>query len=653
MSKTASRLRPRTSIPVPQPPTLITDATDPNTPAPPNPLRNVIDAINAPANIIANDGQTFILDVIPDHRFPLLSWLFSIIRELAPTCYTTHPLASPSSVIGYTYALYVALLYHNDARIRPTPSSYAQEVMSNAFTDSFFNRLLDLPVPAFAAMEFEALRFFNDDIAANLITVGSAAAFDFERDFGRFFTVGTFLRLHTLLTSVPGNTPVSHVQYQYSRLTLAEVTKSNGQLFTVTPGHLFGTLHDDTRYTNWINQRLEALMGQTEIRSMSTRLNVGNVPLYPSPREATSDVNPYLFMMSLTKDNVSHLINWTENISDLVTKVLPGSQPLRCYTQPGNPEVLRHLVFESPIPTWHSGNIGDHTIITSSPDAANPFAVGSPCNSPTEFATALKFRSRKGLPAPSSTDTNSATAGEITPTTGLWKPNFVESRPNNGENDPIKRRDISEEPTSPDTPTANIFEPISSSDAFAHHVAVITSGKLIEIHDLTSITLPLPHPRRNLFIQNGHYACGAICADNIRATLSGTPVDIREVTGQSLLKTTLGFIRGSYHRLTLPHYRRGTVIQASNPLPLPSSSDAMSGALTIGYAHRAADSTNVFLTPDDSRHNIDDESVHLWTSYRWYNANLRKWFWLPTLRHIFGTRARTFITEHPANRIRS
>ncbi|BAV56300.1 capsid protein [Fusarium poae partitivirus 2] len=647
-----SRFGPRTTIPAPPPPEPIQAATDPNTPAPPNPLHDITQAINAPGNVTSNEGDLFILDTVPDHRFPLLSWLYSIPRVLQPTAYSQAPNASPASLLGYTYLMYIGLLFHNDAFQRPSPSKHARSILSDYYLATFFNSLLDLPVPAFAALDFEALRFFNHDLASNLVAIGSEAGFSFAHDFGRFFTAGTFFGLHATLATMPGNTQLAAAQLAFSKMTVARITTAPGQTVNLAPGHLFGTVMNDTPYLNWLNTRLSAILNQSEIRSMASRPNAGRIPMFAIPEQEMSDVNPYLLMMSISDDNLELLTSWIRNLASFTRETLTTSRPLRNYTQPGNPEVLRHLVFEAPPPTWHSDSLGTHTSLNPTPEPQNPFRVGNHPHTHTQFAAARNFRTRSGIPAPIATNNPLAANAAAPPSVdNSWFASLVSTNENAHPNDPVVRRRLTADGHFANTPRAVIFEPTSATESTAHHVAVITSGKIIESGDFTGTVIPTVHPRRNLYLQNTHYLSGAVLISQTRPAIRNEYFDIHNVTDEDLLRSPLGILRGYSSRLRLPLFRQGIVERALTFESANFSSLIASGATLLPNAHRAFDSTNVFLAPDNQGHLVDDEIWPIWSSYRHYNQEARQWYVLPSLRHIFGTQARTFLTDHPSRRI--
>ncbi|BCB17082.1 capsid protein [Neurospora crassa partitivirus 1] len=649
------KLVPRAPVTLPPaPPVPVPTASDNTTPAPVTPLNSIINAIGSDRNISTNDGAEFTIDVVPDHRFPLASWLFSISRTVPPSSYAPAPNASPASLLGYTYFMYIACLYLNDTHMRSSPSAYAREIHSDHFLNQFIESALDFPVPAFADLEFEALRFFNHPLANNLAYVGSEAGFSFFHDFGRFFTAGTFFGLHALLATMPGNTRLADARLAFAKMPVAHLVQPDDTRLTVTPGHLFGLVRDDHAYSNWLNIRLSTILSQSEIRTMASRPNAGRIPMFPLPDTPMDSINPYLFMMSISDQNIELLTSWVRNLSAFTSEIFPSSKTLRHFIQPGNSEVARHLVYELPPPTWHTNDIG-HNITGTNPitDATNPFSPLHSERTHVQFAHDLKFRDSTHGPSPSADDNDSTyrTAAVPPASTTTWYASSVSTNTPPTQTDPITLRPIARDGQFATTPPAHIFEPVAELDAHAHHVAVITSGKLIEIGDMSAIILPVPHPRRNLFAENSHYLSGAIAIDHTISALTINRVDIENVTDEYLLRSPLGFVRGFFNRLRIPLFRQGLVAPAIFPPNVNNASEIVQGAVHVQHAQRASNVTNVFLSPDNDIHWIPVGTVPLWSSYRHRHLESGKWYVLPTLRHIYGTQTRSSHTLHPARRI--
>jgi hypothetical protein len=542
--------------------------------------------------------------------------------------------------------MFTALMYHQDASLRPTPSPHARAIQRHYDLELLFSSLLDFPVPSFANLEFEAHRYFNDDVATNLVAVGSFASFSLKTDFGRIFPCSTFFRLHSMIAQLPGNTPLSRALHTFAQLEIARFRLDANTTAVIRPAQLFGLQHDDTAYINWLNGRLSAVINQAEIRSMASRPNAGRIPMFPLPTEDVANVNPYLHGLSVSDDNIEVLISWLRNLASFIQDTLPQSRPLRAFTQIGNAEILRSLTFEAPPPTWHTANI----TAVDYDEHSSPFRPNHEPSNQREFAAALRFRSESGLPEPTADMPRALTARRPTADPAAWFASSVMATPPPRYADPHPLRRLNEDGRLGLTPRAVILEPTSGPDATAHHVAVLTAGKIIEINEITALPILTPHPRRNLGIQNTHYLTGAIPLSKIKGILAENRPLIENVTDEDLLLQPLGFIRGFYQRLRVPWFRQGVVISADNTL-ITNGSSIFAGAVAQQHATHADRTANVILGPSSGTLAVPDDSISLWSSYRHYSHENRTWYHLPSLRPFFGTRARTFLTEHPSRRI--
>lgn len=655
MAPNSTKVRPRTNFEdLPESPLAPTPvAQDPRTSGLPHPLRDLIDAIKANSNIASNSGSPYTLDVIPDHRFPLISWLHSVRKGIPRAYYSGSPGASPASLIGYTYAIYIALLYLNDVYLRPTPSRYASDVKESKYS-TFFDKFKDLPVPPFAEMDFEALRFFSPDIASNLATIGSAAGFSFQHDFGRFFTTYTFFGLDDLLACEANGYPLFSAQAMFPRMPVAEIELSNTRTLKLTPSHLFGLIQDDISYSNWLNVRLTSILSFDE--AMANRSNARPPPISATPKISVDDINPYLFMMSISDDNIASLQRRMTALSSFTLKAFPAAKTLRSFLRPGSAEPLRHLIFELPPPTWHSLDIEAKIRSGEATGTSDPFLEAAKTGSSfshTAFARELNFRTAEHRTRPVTDGPGTLQAAALITPTDSWQPNLVVAGPSPEKPEPGAQFRFTLERPPSTTPDTVIFEPTASSEPAADQVHVITSGKLIEIGDISSIVMPVPNPRRLALNENTHYSLGSIPAHLIRHATAMTPTNIRYVDDEDLKPPPFGFTLGSIDRLTHPVFRPGAIFPATNPRNIANASALVPGAVSVPNSSNAFASTNVFLSPTPNGYNIPDQSVTFWSSYRHYDTETETWLWLPTLRHIFGTQTRTAQTIHPSRSIRT
>jgi hypothetical protein len=544
--------------------------------------------------------------------------------------------------------MFTALLYHNDSALRPTPSKHAFTIMNDAEYSMVYNIMLDLHVPAFAANEFEALRYYSDDLAVNLASAGTLAASDFLRDFGRLIPATAFFRMHNLMINLPGNTPVTKLRHEYSRLPIIEMPV-NGHLLDITPGHLFGYLRTSANthnvYNNWITTNLNFILSQSSLRNLSNRPNSGMLPLDTPSFADLDDFNPYLFAIGLIPENTASLMSLFRNLDHFVKSVYPTSKPLRTYTQVGNIEIFRHLIFESPAPTWHT----DANTLPEYDENTSPFRPAAQPRSHYRFAQDIHFKIAKAdIPATATPANNFRNVGpHPNPAQGNSPPLYDSEQncPPAGTSQTSlwstldQRNDI--------IAPAIIFDP--TSNASAHLAAVITSGKIIETYDLKGIIINLPSPIGNLFWLNAEYITGAIPAHKIRLATTNNPVHVLKTDPNADQNHVLAFIKGKFGQLTLPWFRQGTIELA--PTSQGQSNQQFFGAHLLEHAQRASDSINYIGTRLDTDPAIPDESIHLWSSYTIQNQANQVHYWLPSLRHLFGVRARLSRTEHPSRRI--
>ncbi|UTR30276.1 capsid protein [Hymenoscyphus fraxineus partitivirus 1] len=636
--------------PPPPPPQPIPPAQDPTpaqAPAPPEPSAL---GPRPEATVISNSGSHAHIDVTPDHRYPLMSWIYSTHHDVPSTAYDSYPHASPASLIGYTYALYISLLFHNDAYQRPSPSTHARALMNSVYVSTFYSSLLDCHVPPFAEYEFEAYRLFTHDIATNLSSLGSEAGFSFEHDFGRFFTIGTFFGLHNLSYKLSATATLSQALHEFAKLNLFAI-RANGNTTSITPGHLFGLVHEDTASTNWFNNHITQLVSTQLQRTATTRRNASTIPMSSSPTSTIEEINPYFLMMSATEVNLPAIQKWITDLNDFTRTIYPTARTLRSYLEPGNPETFRHLIFELPPPTWHSLSLGN-SLATAYSLPTSPFRLDAVRKTHNTFTSDIDFRTTNDIP-----QVTDATPGATTPhapstTTGVNPLRLVRTRttstiPNTTYNV------FSSNPVRPTHPDALIFEPISLSDATSHHVAALTSGKLIESGDITAILIQVAHPRRNLMVQNTHFFEGAIPLSNIQPAFPTENVNIRNISTETLNSSPpTGFTRGNNTTLDVPQFPTGTVILAPSANTATNSSSILANATTLPNVTNVEENTNAFLNADFQALNLA-KPIPFWSSFRHYDATSHTWIWLPTLRHIFGTQARIFGTRHPSIRLPS
>nr|QLC36783.1 capsid protein [Sarcosphaera coronaria partitivirus] len=640
---------PRTTIPMPALP--MTSATD-QRPAEPIPIvPDIVTRLAPSTNTRSSTGDTTVLDVFADNREPLCSWIYSISHSIQSGLYSTNPMASPASILAYTQIMFVAFAFTIDAKLRftPTPSAYA--ILNDAMQTLIFETLLEFPVPAFAHLEFEALRPHFDELADNLCFFASLGSSSFFHDFGRLIPATAFTAMHNLLAQLPTNTNYATLAANYYGLTIASADLGQTAPVNLTPGHFFGSVTSTLTnnvyhyYPNWFNRRIDNLLTANAIRVVNASATVTRLPMFTPATVTTANYNPYLYAIGYDYRNAGSILELVRNLAGFIKDIFPASRPLSAYTQMGTPEIARHLVFNSCLPTWHTGTAPTAAQLTA--DNANPFRDYAHMRTPTQFATEINFLVSYPTPATTTTPASFTAVAPVQPTGSTGRFAHLTSA-SDTPSAVCQARLFSEEQHA--TPDAAIFDP--SSRDLTHLAAVITSGKKIETNDASAIGLLLPHPLYALNQQNAAHIQGALPFRQVRDATTNQPFVARRRTHNALTRSAQILIRGIPSQITVPLFVRALVTPVST---LPANGNiidaVLPGSNTVSCNY-APFGINAFSAPLGSpRNTVPDAFFPVWSSYRYFDTETQTWYILPTLRHIYGTRARLFTTLHPSLRI--
>jgi len=618
----------------------------------------LIATINASGNTTSDDGFQTIIDVVPDMRFHLLSWIYSIQHAISVSAYASSPHASPSSLTAYTQIMMIGLLYFNDSAMRPNMTPAAAKIFNSSTLSMFFDTLLDLPVPAFAVNEFEALRPYFDDVATNLCFVPNLGASTFLHDFGRHFPATTFITLHNLMANLPANTTPASLSYQFFTSTIASVTFDNGTSHVnVTPTMMFGRYAHDMTPTqlinNWINTRVDRIVTALAIRPAFTAPTIGPLPVSQISFADNAAYSPYEYLIGLRPENLSSMLQLVRSLGSFTKEVFPTSQPLRNYTQVGSAEAARHLIFDYPIPTWNTA---------SDPPAETLFAPNKTFHDHLSFGRHIRFAYTPEDPTTAPNGSNPFYHSNAypkpddikNPATQLHNVQLNEaSSPPAHASDPVSYVQFGDssqyQSRSFTEPPCLIFD--HTCNDTAHLASVITAGKIIEEFDLTGSTIPFPRPDVPLHTVNGTLIAGAIPMDRVRNSITDrSPRPFVAPSAYHVYSQPQGFHRGPLGPLTVGIARHGTVAFADDDTD--AFIRALPGVVPHRHARYPAYSLNYFgltLGTDTS----DLPTVNLWSSYRYQDLKpgSQTWYMIPSLRPLFGLRVRHHGSIHPSLRI--
>ncbi|BCL64199.1 capsid protein [Neurospora discreta partitivirus 2] len=635
----------RASVPPPVPPPKNVETKDAQPAAPASVAPQVLDFIDSVRNTDANTGHVFQLEWVPDFRFPIISWLYSLARIATNSMYVSSPYASPPSIMGYTIVMYVAMLYHADANHLLQSSMSANQIMNDAILSRFFDMLLDLPVPDFAHNEFADVQTFLPDDIPSLAIVTCLASASYYHDFGRHISANVFFLAHNLLASLPANTSTSTLRSTFYTSTVNTVTIGTHANVDITPAHLFGRINGSNATSNWLNERIDAMVNSMAIRAVNQNNIVAQIQFPTVALANATNYNPYTFLACVNIHNVHSVTSAMRNLSQWVSSTFPASKTLRSYLQPGSHNTFNHLYYDTAFPTWNTS-----TLNHSGPDMPAYF------QNPADIATENKFLATPQ--PPTTTDVNGITVFNATtvrgPATAPEHP-LIPSL-----SDPATRA----------TPPVNHIPYVNFSDykhllprvyIFAPYAKqsgelgpVILSGKIIESGDISGIRITVPSPETGLLYENSQFHEGAIRLSRTRRAyfMQDDPVFMQSRPVRTGLNGQIAFFRGSTTKVRIP-------LLTANPVRAPASqqTDAarlVPGSTPIPDAYDTDHVINIFGTDLESDFTLHESTKFaIWSSarFRYATPSGPVIHILPTLRHIFGARARSYGSVHPALRL--
>jgi hypothetical protein len=648
----ASRAR-QAIAPPPAPPVQIGEDGRPVVPTPIVP--DVITRLAPDTNTVTDSGSSVTLDVIADNRDPHVSWIYSISHSIENSAYARSPVASPASLMAYTSLMYTALMFYIDGYLRPVPSQHASAILNNQDMLLVFQALLDLAVPSFAAPSFEAMMPHFDELAENLMYFGSYASASLAHDYGRIIPLTMYTTLHNLLAVLPTNTSYPILAFSYYTSVIAELTV-NATNVNITPAHLSAALFSDgtdtRRYHNWFERSLDSLITANAIRVVNATATVSRLFFHRPAQYTTAqgEFNPYLFAIGYNFDNREAILQLAASLNEFTHSILPSSRPLRAFTQFGTQEIVRHLSFDSVLPTWHTLAVPDNT--QSPTDAQkNLFNGVTAPRTPTQFATAISFLVARPAPAATTTPPSVPVIRGEQPAAPNDQDVMIQLVTRTAADPPalsdLVRLFNAERHTNA---RALIFDPATS--ARSHLAAVMISGKKIETNDISLVGMPTPHAAQPLGPQNSQHVLGAIPIVKTVNSGSQSPTVVRRRNWTLTPRTVQLFAQGAAQFLSIPNFRPGLVtpVTAVTP-PGTHVQPFLPGVTLFNQITNARDGINVFTATLGAVPAVPDEYYRIWSSYRYYDRESRIWYVLPTLRHIYGSRARLSGTQHLSLRL--
>jgi len=576
--------------------------------------------MNMPQNVELSDSEPYTIDVQNDFRF-IFAYIAYHVTALYPEANVKgHPAISPPSLIAYSLCIVYAHILTCDLSSRRSCSDYAIVFRNDSHLKDYLSTLLNAHIPPFLMPLLSQLAPTTDPRRTLIEFVPSLAGFSLNHDFGRTVPAHAFLAAHQLVATSRSNLDPSEVLLQLYKTTLITVNET-----PLNVGNLFGTHYSNGTnhftHSNWSNLILESVFNPIVGRALTQKPTFSRIPIHSYTVAAIDDVNPYIYALSATDDNLDVMSDFIRSASRFTKAETPSAivlgQLLQTIT---GITILTHSVEPPTLPTWTHLKVSPDVIPTHNATHA-------------DFATHTKFL----VPAPVLTGTIAYPTDIGTTPQALILMTDVNADP-----DAYPVEFLTFDGKIHVSPQVLYFQPYDvSPSALAH---TITLGLKIESSEIDGITIPTEHPTQSLSDNNSLLLQSAIRLDKVYATNMVTPPTvIRKRSPIDSSNQSLGISIGNMSLNVMPSFVK-TQVPTAFPAALPGFTKvAQHTNPDYAFNYAASKALNPATIPKDS--------IHLWSSYR-FVSKLKKptaseKFMFSSFRPIYGTNVTLSRSRNP------
>jgi hypothetical protein len=576
--------------------------------------------MNMPQNVELSDSEPYTIDVQNDFRYIFAFIAFHVTALYPEANVKGHPAISPPSLIAYCLAIVYAHILTCDLSSRRTCSDYANVFRNDNHLKDYLSTLLNANIPPFLMPLLSQLAPTTDPRRTLIEYVPSLAGFSFIHDFGRTIPIHALLAAHQLVATSRSNLDPADVLLKLYKTELITVNTTPYRI-----GNLFGThynnqVHNFT-HSNWLNLILESVFNPIVGRALTQKPTFSRIPIHSYTVPDPDDVNPYIYALSATDDNLDVVSDFIRSASRFTKAETSNSivlgQLLQSIT---GITILTHSVEPPTLPTWTHLEISADAIPTHEATHIN-------------FASHTRFLSRPT--ALTGTITYPPDLG-TTPQTLLLMTD-VDADPNNY---PVEF--LTFDGKIHISPQVLYFQPYDvSPSALAH---TITLGLKIESSEIDGITVPTEHPTQSLSDNNSMLLQSAIRLDKIaRTNMTADPTIIRSRTLLDASNQPLGLAISNMSINVLPSF-----VKTQVPTVFPST---LPGFTSVAQHTDPKFAFNYSASKVNNPGTLPDQFIHLWSSYRYVSRLKRptatEKFMFSSFRPIYGTNVTLSRSRNP------
>jgi hypothetical protein len=592
-------------------------------------MANTFDAAN---NAAQSSGNTHRIDVFPNMRLQLTALTEEIIKVYGSLDPKESEYASPPALLAYCTILIHAHAFHTDLYYRNGPSPHATTIKNDANTLSFFDDLLDLPVPPIVHDVLKGLSRYESEAHLGLTFNHTYAGFRFEQDFPYLVPASLFFTAHDTFANAPGNAPpATLVDIWFRSSFLATGNARPGTPYRVA--QFLGCLFDINNVTyvhhDWFNECMMRVFSPITQRFHKNRpfFNPMNI-MIPLLNNTGADLNPYIHGTGYTHASRNRILEIMSKLGTFVSKQFKTTHNLGqvLATNTGS-NIVNHFVSELLLPMHHHNTV----------NARNPAPATTPTPDPSTWVQAthaqmaqatdfLQYEANvaaaNNTVAPPNQPTfrpfvpgNPPTQG---PTTNAFSPDLLAvstvtlavtaadpsgTPPARWSNYPYSEVLFSE--TRHVTPDLIFSAPLNAPTSAIFSASI--SGLIIYSNEVDAISVPTHDPRVNLAVSNSAFFTGTVPLGITPNFALNEAIRYRERTHE-----TTGTIRSS---IALYDYSTNTIGRLA--AAIPAAVTALTGFSPLDGIRYAWEQFS-FLTYNSTRttQHYGTKKVQVWSPYR-------------------------------------
>lgn len=314
-------------------------------------IHDIFEKIDIDNNVQKHEGPQAILDIQLDYRLPLLSiesLVIQLYKDLDPK---SSSILSLPSLTAYCLALLYGLALINDSTaLRRQQSEFAREFCENPKRNELYVALTRACVPQFMHSMLDSLQGCYLLSKTRILAINTLACADYSIDFGRIFPCSIFLTAHHLIATQPTNQHPSVTQHIWLTSQITSGTHSTNV------AHYFAQHLDHHNTHNWLFNTTQTMFNTTLNRFHTVRPTMQRIVTFPIPTPASAhDINPYIYALFASPDNVATITSFIRNMSACLTSQQAGTHILSEYTkiEKHQTSLINHYYTTPGTPTWH------------------------------------------------------------------------------------------------------------------------------------------------------------------------------------------------------------------------------------------------------------------------------------------------------------